>query len=276
MNKPTGVCIDPTLARQFTLEINCYFDSEEIIFEFFYEKNHVSECWLNQLKNRIKSSYQKLALDLNFSPLREKRFGLAPLQKGLLYHAATQSTQNEYITQVIWDINSELDMNRFQNAWCEVVSKVEILRTYYTMDEKKPLQCVLPDYQSACRVIDLSDVVASEQSDQINLIIHEQRNLGFNLFKEPPTRAILIACSNQKFIFVWTHHHIMMDGWSLNNLKRLLEKCYENKKSLPLISYQPYIDFLEAKNKNQSIFYWKNKFENYEPVFMPILNFDKD
>lgn len=276
VNKPTGLSIDPTLQRQFALELNCYLYNNELIFELFYDANRVSELWMSEYKEKIEFLYKKLSFQLESISLGEKKFGLSPLQKGLLYHAATQSSDNEYITQIMWDIDSVLDIERLQNAWHELVSKVEVLRTYYSIKDKIPQQCVLSNYKSKIAIIDLKDTPLLKQSDKITLILKSQRDAGFNLFEAPPSRALLILLSHEKSMFVWTHHHIMMDGWSLNNLQFLLEKQYHEQKPLPFLSYQSYIDFLEFKNKSTSIEYWKNKFDNYEHIVMPILNCDTE
>lgn len=274
LDKPTGLSIDTTLQRQFALELNCYLYGEELIFELFYDANRVSEFWISEFKKSLELLYTKLAVNWTSDHLKEKQFGLAPLQKGLLYHAATQSSDNEYITQVMWDIHSTLDIKRFQKAWNEVVSKVEVLRTYYSLDGQMPQQHVLTDYPSEIVMIDLKQTPESMQLDKMTLIFKAQRDAGFNLFVAPPYRALLVILSPDKFIFVWTHHHIMMDGWSLNNLKLILEKSYNEQEALPFISYHPYIEFIEHKNKNASIQYWNNKFVHYEHTEMPILNCD--
>ena len=85
-------------------------------------------------------------------------------------------------------------------------------------------------------------------------------------------RLSVLDLGNDVYEFIWSFHHILMDGWCIGILIKeffeIYESCLQNKD--PQLSkvypYSTYIKWLEAIDKTQSLQYWKNYLNGYDTV----------
>ena len=74
----------------------------------------------------------------------------------------------------------------------------------------------------------------------------------------------------EEYEFIWTNHHIIMDGWCMgiivNEFKEIYVRKLANKSiTLPSVSpYSNYIKWLQRRNKGADVDYWSNYLASYE------------
>jgi len=77
-------------------------------------------------------------------------------------------------------------------------------------------------------------------------------------------RFFLLKISEDSYNFIWTSHHIMLDGWSISVLLNLLNEFYSNKPpSMSPIDYCDFIYWICDQPKENAKNYWKNYLRSY-------------
>jgi hypothetical protein len=64
--------------------------------------------------------------------------------------------------------------------------------------------------------------------DMISDFLNQDVRLPFNLSTKTATRFSLIRVSNAECFLVWTHHHILVDGWSAAMVVSEVNTLYHN------------------------------------------------
>ncbi|KAF6599664.1 condensation domain-containing protein, partial [Bacillus sp. EKM420B] len=82
----------------------------------------------------------------------------------------------------------------------------------------------------------------------------------------------LFQTGENRHTCVWTHHHIMMDGWSLGIvLKDFFSMYYAIRNGRPVnlgspAPYSSYIKWLRSRNKEETSAFWSRCLEDYGDV----------
>ena len=181
----------------------------------------------------------------------EDIYSLSPLQKGLLFHSVFDPDVAEYVEQMTCRLDGELDLAAFEGAWQRVVERHAVLRTGFAWREvAEPVQIVeerasLP-------------VARREAPDDIEaLLAAERRELG-DPSRPPLMRLLLIRLSDRCHRLIWTHHHILLDGWSMPLLMREVLAFYEafRQGNDPIVErprpYREYIEWLQGGQDRES------------------------
>lgn len=183
----------------------------------------------------------------------------------------------------VYFFNGKLDKEIFKKALDELISKYEILRTTFKLEEGQPVQVI--DSQLAIESIYNSEkseggVDLKALAEQLST---EELSREFDLENGPLINARLIEKNEEEHLFVFSIHHIITDGWSMHIILREVCRLYNTLTSNGQVSEEPlriqYKDFAEweydkinsgglASQKE----YWLKQFEN--PV--PQINFPTD
>ena len=142
---------------------------------------------------------------------------LTPLQNGMLFHALAKDTTHDdpYLIQMWGNILGEFTFVQFELAWKLLIERHATFRTaFITQADKSPRQVILREIPFAIHKIDLS----SESSEQQQLNLVELRKSDkenhFNPLKPPLLRVTLIKIGENEWQFLFTIHHLILDGWS--------------------------------------------------------------
>lgn len=143
-------------------------------------------------------------------------YELSPLQQGMLLHTLYGGDADTYVAQRSFEITGALDAELLERAWQQVVAAHPALRTSFHWEGlDKPLQVVHRDPPGALRRHDWSDADTDEQRDRFERLLAEDRATGFDPERAPLQRLHLIRLGERRHGFVWTHHMLLLDGWSV-------------------------------------------------------------
>ncbi|MFI1831620.1 condensation domain-containing protein, partial [Streptomyces sp. NPDC020412] len=116
---------------------------------------------------------------------------------------------------------------------------------FRSLKQGKTVQVIASRVEVPWREVDLSGVGQSARDEAIAGLLGEDRVARFEVERPPLLRCLLVRLGPERFRFVLTNHHILLDGWSLPLLVRELFALYErggDPRSLP--PAQPYRDYL--------------------------------
>lgn len=191
-------------------------------------------------------------------------YPLTPLQQGLLFHSLYEPHSGIYIEQLSCLLRGRLDHAAFLEAWRMVIARSTPFRTAFVWQELDvPMQVVLPGERSPIIELDWRDVPESQQRERLQAFLHDDRLTDFDLMKPPLMRLALIRVADDARYLIWTHHHIVLDGWCLPIILNDLFACYAFSKdgSEPgesqSQSYRGYVEWMLSQDQTAAEQYWR-------------------
>ncbi|GAB1539219.1 hypothetical protein NUACC21_18850 [Scytonema sp. NUACC21] len=146
-------------------------------------------------------------------------------------------------------LTGSLNLGALKQAFNEIVTRHETLRTVFVMVDGQPVQAIVPSLTIPLPVINLCNFPVTEREIQGRQIALAEAQRPFNLSVGPLLRVLLLKLGEAEYVLLLNLHHIVADGWSIGVLIRELGVLYkafvENKPSpLPELPIQ-YADFAE-------------------------------
>ena len=153
---------------------------------------------------------------------------LSPLQEGLLFHAVSDTAADPYFTQTGFVIDGELDLDPFEQAWQKVMERHPILRTGFVWDSvKQPMQVARRSVRIPLQILDWRAHHSRQRDEALERFLSDDRRKPFDLLTPPMMRLTLIRIEDNRWYFINSHHHILLDGWSVALLLREVLICYD-------------------------------------------------
>jgi amino acid adenylation domain-containing protein len=186
---------------------------------------------------------------------------LSPMQEGMLFHSMWAPDAGAYVGQVICTLDADLDRDRFERAWRFVVDRHPVLRSSFEWRAvPHAIQRVHADAVCPLRYADWRGADAA---------VHERwiegdRTEPFDVGAAPLMRMALHR-RDEDHLFVWTHHHILLDGRSRVIVLREVGEVYEayldgREPDLPAAgNYHDYIDWLWNQPSCGAEAYWRSR-----------------
>src|SRR5262249_46480289 len=106
-----------------------------------------------------------------------------------------------------------------------------------------------------------------EQRAKLRSFLAEDRRKGFDLSQAPLFRLALIELSEGVYQFVWSHHHLLIDGWSAPLLIHEVLAFYNAIcqcrpfRLEPSFSYSNYIAWLQRQDISKAEAFWREALE---------------
>ena len=200
----------------------------------------------------------------------ETIYHLSPAQEGMLYDTLQGPTSGIHVEQFICTLEGQLDTGAFERAWQCVLNEHAILRTCFIWEgQKAPLQVVLHQVTLPFIQQDWRTYTADEQARRLDEYIERDRQRSFILSQSPLMRVALFQTDKNIHQFVWTHHHILMDGWCRNIVVKEVLTCYHafsRGQTLTLEHGRPYKDYiawLKKQDISQAERFWRKTLQGF-------------
>jgi thioesterase domain-containing protein/acyl carrier protein len=197
----------------------------------------------------------------------EDIFGLTPMQHLMLTHTLTTSQSNTLTNQFRYMITGTLDESRLQNAWERLVQRHAALRTVFLWEDlKKPVQVVRSTASSNFNRVDLTNVSEPGQSDEVQDLLARDRVLEINIRRAPLSRITLIRLNDDRWMMIWTRHHLILDRWCVDLMFDELFAMYEEPDVMldkPGL-FRDYVRWIDRQNPELAREYWRHTFDDVE------------
>jgi surfactin family lipopeptide synthetase C len=179
---------------------------------------------------------------------KHETYPLSPLQEGMLFHSLASIGTGVDIEQIICSIHEQLDVEAFQRAWSRVVERHAVLRSQFEWRETdEPRQVVIPEVSFKGECFDWKSLSIHEQEKSLETYIQKDRAQGFDIGQAPLMRLAIFELGNEEYKFIWTFHHILLDGRAfpliLEEVFTFYEAFIENR-DIELGSPRPYRDYV--------------------------------
>ena len=196
----------------------------------------------------------------------EDLYPATPVQQGMLFHTLLTPGSGVYVVQLRLVLQAGLDREAFERAWDRLVQRHAILRTTFLWrDLESPLQAIVPRVHLSWDRQDWSAVPEAEWQERLAIYLAADRKRGFDPSAAPLLRLALIRLGAERYQLIWTHHHLLLDGWSMPILLRELLHLYEAERQGmetrldPTPPFRNYIAWLERQDRAVAEQYWRRE-----------------
>jgi amino acid adenylation domain-containing protein/non-ribosomal peptide synthase protein (TIGR01720 family) len=195
----------------------------------------------------------------------EDIYPLTPFQHGLLFHALYAPGSDVYFMQLSATIEEQqVDIDGFRRSWQRVVDRNATLRTAFVWEGvREALQVVRQRVTLPWQELDWREFSATEQKERLDVFLKNDERRGFVLSEAPLMRCTLIRLGEDTYRFVWSVHHLLLDGWSMMHVIKELFDFYDafaaGKELSPSRSrpFRDYIAWLQQQDEGKAETFWR-------------------
>lgn len=198
-----------------------------------------------------------------------------PRDKNIFPQSYSQSSQwfmQQLATDCIYNVpqayrmKGALDISRLETVINKIVERHEMMRTVFNAVDNVPSQIIKPYEPFSLKVIDLTGYSGKEQEQMVQLESEKLVRMPFDLSVGPLYRFVLLKLADEEFVFTYTLHHIISDGWSfgviIKELNELYQREIEGKEPMEPLKIQ-YVDYamwqrkqMDSGKMKQQLEYW--------------------
>ncbi len=304
-HEPGGATRDAEAGRGVLLEINAFVAGGRLQADWTYSEELHAATTVEKLAADFVSSLRAIILDclstraggytpsdfplarldrqkldelLAAHPEATDIFPLSPMQQGMLFHTLYTPGEDIYTTQMSCTLEGDLNFPAWLRAWQQAVDRHAILRASFVWENlDEPLHVVHKNISVTINRHDWRDLPAHAQETRWEEFIAAENKRGFDLSVAPLMRLALVRLSDATWKFVWTHHHMLLDGWSSSLLLREIFDAYRafaegnDYHAPPARPYRDYIAWRERQNKAEAEAYWRASLRGFtEPTSLVV------
>jgi hypothetical protein len=205
----------------------------------------------------------------------EDIYTLSPMQEGMYYYWLYDKSNPAFFIQVSFRLNTELNISYVEKSLNKLIERHGILRTAFISEGfDRIMQVVFKDRKIDFYYKDIRKEL--DKNNYIKAFKEKDKKRLFDLMKDVLIRTSILRVNNNEYEFIWSFHHILMDGWCIGLLvKEFFEiyNCFIEGKTcqLPEVKpYREYIKWIEKQDKKKSRNYWRRYLDGYEEkVYVP-------
>ncbi|KAK7983690.1 mitochondrial membrane protein [Apiospora arundinis] len=186
----------------------------------------------------------------------EDIYPCTPLQEGLV--ALAIKTPGKYIARFKYLIAPETDLDRFKEAWAAVMAANSVLRTRVVHLESHGIFQVVLKESASFKMHD----TAKEQW-------HCSESITMGLGSQLMYMSIApLEKGSRLYRFLWTVHHALFDGWSLQLMQEQFKRAYR-RNMLPLRTFNRFIRHTTQQKGGEE--FWKSRMDKLNATQFPSL-----
>ncbi len=200
-------------------------------------------------------------------------------QQRLWYQCKLQQPAYSYNEQVEVLVHGKLQINALEKVLASIVQRHEALRTVFQLDAQEKLQqVVLAPFPVSIPVITVGDKNCDNATLEklINDCCLEQGQAVYDLAAGPLFRAAVLQLPDNRQLFLFSFHHIIMDGRAVVILLKEINQLYRQLSEQKNLLCKPLpfqmSDFarqektwLHSKALARQVDYWVNKLKGMPP-----------
>ncbi|MGH9901316.1 MAG: condensation domain-containing protein, partial [Pyrinomonadaceae bacterium] len=271
-NESAGPAHGPRNARSHLLEIDAKVIGGRLRIDWSFSENvhrratvetlargfrdalrsFISHCLSPEAGGRTPSDFPLARLDQRtLDRLLEGRrvvdvYPLSPMQG--LFYTFGQAQSEVGFEQSCYTLRGRLDVPAFKRAWARVVERHPVLRTAFVSEGLgEPLQLVHERVELPWEEQDWRSLSLAGQEERLKYFMREDVGRGFDLSEAPLLRLSLLRVADDTYQFVWSHHHLQIDGWSWPLVFKEVSDFYEafrRGEDIQLEPGRPYRDYV--------------------------------
>ena len=199
-------------------------------------------------------------------PPIEDIYELSPLQHGMLFETLFAPGSGVYHEQISFPMDAGIHVPTLRAAWQTVCDHHPVLRTsFHFEDISKPLQVVHLHAPVPITEEDWRGADPLVLDERLETFLAADSSRGFDLDCPPLLRLACLRLTDQRVQLVWSFHHAVLDGWSVQLVLRDVVAAYEALQRgetpalAPCAPYADYIGWLQGQDLDAAETYWRER-----------------
>ncbi|KAA6213482.1 amino acid adenylation domain-containing protein [Streptomyces albofaciens JCM 4342] len=212
---------------------------------------------------------------------------LSPLQTGLLFHTLYETgaahgpegtgdaaapdrlppRPDPYLVQLALDLTGPLAPGRLRTAAEALLRRHPHLGGAFLADDgaHRPMLAVPSAVEVPWRTLDLTDVPEPGRDERAAEAAREDRR-PFTPDIPPLLRFTLLRLAEDRWRLIFTHHHVLLDGWSVPRVLKELFALYEGTALAPAPPYNAYLRLLTQRDAEAARAAWRAALSDCVPT----------
>ncbi|NIM16367.1 MAG: amino acid adenylation domain-containing protein, partial [Candidatus Aminicenantes bacterium] len=183
-------------------------------------------------------------------------------------------------------LNEEVDEKIVKDVLKTQVERHASLRTGFKTVNHETVQFVVETIELPFQVVDISAMPGKEKQQRWEKVFTDLASVPFDLETLPLFRTVLVRLGSQQYDFMFSVHHIIADGWSLEILQKEFLHLYGEYSLGKPMGLEPlpfqYTDFswwhnrqleYSANGNNPAAKFWKQKLAGGIPTLQLPVDF---
>ncbi|MBQ3757689.1 MAG: amino acid adenylation domain-containing protein, partial [Oscillospiraceae bacterium] len=290
----------PENGQREAISVNCNTQNGEMVLRISYDRGRIAEAevierfrggFLAEMEaladlcrhakeNRTAADYGTVLRQDQINEIREACDDaeieaineLTAMQEGMYFHHEVHRNDGSYFEQCAFHVKGEVRFESVKAAVNLLPQAHDVLRTFFLkLKSGEYRQVILKERQIECSYEKTGK--ALEELRQADI------RRGFDLRKDSLLRLKVVETAEKEYVFIWSFHHIIMDGWCINIILEEFLRYYNallhgkderelRKEIRDRLAAQPgYGAFLRLdakRDQEEALRYWKEALEDYE------------
>ena len=290
-----GSARGPSDQRHYLLEINGRVEHGALRVTWTYSENRHRRETILRVAEDFVSELRKLVADCHAVEVREYApsdfadleinqdeldqlvvklgggiaadiYQLSPMQEVMLFQTLYAPNSGAYLEQVSFPYGGSINRSAVRKAWEQIAQLYTVLRSsFFWEDLQQPVQVVLSQVKLPWFESDLSSLPADDREKAIQAYLEEDRRRGFDLSQAPLMRFAWFQLTTNDHRFIWSFHHLILDGWSLQTVLQKVGIAYgalcRNLDTMlePVRPFGDYIRWVQRQDTIQAAAFWRRQ-----------------
>ncbi|MCU1347302.1 MAG: non-ribosomal peptide synthetase, partial [Acidobacteria bacterium] len=198
------------------------------------------------------------------------------MQQGMYFHGLLD--RGAYLTQIYPRFAGELSAAHLRKAWELVCNRHDTFRTAFVAAEEKLHQLVVSDVNLPWQEHDWRGMPDAEQRERFEAYRLQDKAAGFDFAQPPLQRITLFRFAEDRWQMLWTHHHMLLDGWCAPIVYKEVMYAYDRLTRGEGVQfgdepvYENYIQWLQGRDVRGAQAHWREALAALEAPTPLILN----
>ncbi|HMD49934.1 MAG TPA: amino acid adenylation domain-containing protein, partial [Bryobacteraceae bacterium] len=195
---------------------------------------------------------------------------LTPVQEGMLFHSVEQGPESGvYVQQLVIHAHGMCDLPRLREAWQALLRYPQLRASFARHDLRTPIAVIPPEAPMEWQHVDWRE--NSEADRSFAEWLDQDRLRRFVLEQAPLLRLAVFQLANDEWRLVWTHHHALLDGWSIPTILAEVLSHYAGIPTdpMPSLAWREYLDWLSRQDPASAESFWRDHLSGFtEPLLL--------
>lgn len=177
----------------------------------------------------------------------QNAYPCTPMQESLV--SFSEGKENLSMRQLVYELDTDLDIVRFQNAWNDTAQANPVLRTRI---------CQLQGQLRFTQVVVKEGIAWTRYEKDVSEFLERDANTPMKIGS--PFFRFSLAPHGDRQYFVWTVHHALCDAASLLNILNDVSTRFHNEPSVQRSPFELFIEATTTIDLEKERQFWRAKF----------------